>query len=87
MSTTQMDIIATREYEKNGEKKTAYTRIGTAFATKNGDGWQLLFDALPAHGKALMMPPKPRDDTARQSKPAPSNYGAPSYEDDDTIPF
>lgn len=63
----RMDILATRSYTtRDGEVKTAFTRIGTAWATRNG-GWQLVFDALPlaamndkgaVETRALMMPPK-----------------------------
>jgi len=64
--TERMDILATRSYAKDGETKTAFTRIGVAFATKNG-GWSLVFEALPIASlsdkgtietRALMMPPR-----------------------------
>ena len=64
--TERMDILATRSYVKDGETKTAFTKIGVAFATKNG-GWSLVFEALPIASlsdkgtietRALMMPPK-----------------------------
>lgn len=76
MATDRMDLLATRTV---GDK-TYYTRIGVAFATKNG--WSLSFEALPVpqlrdgkiETRVLMVPPKPRDQ--------PTGYAP-----DDDIPF
>lgn len=86
----RMDLLATRPYQKDGETRTAFTKIGVAFATKNG-GWSLSFEALPLPSlndkggietRVLMMPPKPRDEANAHSPGGPS--GA-SHDDD--IPF
>lgn len=42
------DLLVVREDDKG---KAWWTRIGTAFENRNGDGFQLLFDALPVVGK------------------------------------
>lgn len=43
----RLDAMTPRSYtDKNGEVKTAWTRIGSAFATKQG-GWSIRLDALP----------------------------------------
>lgn len=64
--TERMDLLATRSYQKDGETKTAFTKIGVAFSTKNG-GWSLSFEALPLPSlsdkgtietRVLMMPPR-----------------------------
>lgn len=80
--TDRMDILAIRSYAKDGETKTAFTKIGVAFATKTG-GWQLVFEALPIASlsdkgtietRALMKPPQPRD-------------GGSPASDTDSVPF
>jgi len=65
----RLDAIAVAEYtDRSGERKTRFTRIGSAFATQNG-GYAVVFDALPTPSidkdgklvtKMLLMPP--RDD-------------------------
>lgn len=67
----RMDLLSTRSYTtRDGEVKTAFTKIGVAFATKNG-GWSLSFEALPLPSlndkgqletRVLMMVPKPKSD-------------------------
>jgi hypothetical protein len=94
--TDRMDILSTRSYTtRDGEQKTAFTRIGTAWANKNGNGWSLTFEALPlptlndkgqVETRALMMPPK--QDGAQSSGPPAGGRRAPAYGDDsDGPPF
>lgn len=72
----RLDALVAREYEdRDGNKKTAFTKIGVAFAMKNG-GWSLSLEALPLptmgerglETRVLLMVPKPRDDAPRQSQ-------------------
>lgn len=70
----RMDAVVVRDYvTKDGEAKTAFTRIGTAWPTKNG--WRVVLDAMPlatlnsktnaVETSFLLMPPKgsaPSDD-------------------------
>jgi hypothetical protein len=61
----RLEAFSVRPYEKNGETKTAFTRIGIAWANRNG-GYRLSLDALPVasmnDGKLettiLLLPPK-----------------------------
>ncbi|GAO74246.1 hypothetical protein [Meiothermus ruber] len=41
------------EYEKDGERKTRWTRIGTALGNKKG--LTVLFNAYPTNGKAVVV--------------------------------
>lgn len=95
-----MDLLATRSYTtRDGETKNAFTKIGVAFATKNG-GWSLTFEALPLPSindkgqietRVLMMPPRQDSDAppARQPARRTNDTGLNSFNDtmDDTIPF
>jgi hypothetical protein len=37
--TDKYDLLITEDYEKNGEKKTAFNKVGVAFPMRNGDGF------------------------------------------------
>jgi hypothetical protein len=66
--TQRYDVMTSRSYEKDGETKTVWTKIGTMFATEKG--YRITFDALPVpqmyKGKievaASCFPPKPREE-------------------------
>ena len=46
--TTRLDALVVREYtDARGETKAAWTRIGTAFPSREGAGYTLVLDALP----------------------------------------
>jgi hypothetical protein len=61
------DALSVRNYiDRNGETKTAFTRIGTMFANSKG-GFSLTLDALPTPSlsdkgaietRILLVPPK-----------------------------
>lgn len=62
--TDRYDAVISRK-DKNG--KTRYTKIGAAFPAKNGDGFNIVLDALPmpnAEGQAWisLFVPKPKND-------------------------
>jgi hypothetical protein len=70
--TERLDAVCVRE--SNG--KSYFTRIGVAFPSRNGNGYSVLLDAMPAptegQFKILLMEPKARDDSApRQQTRAP----------------
>jgi hypothetical protein len=57
----RLDALSVRE--SNG--KSYWTKIGVAFPTKDGSGWNVLLDAIPAptdgQFKISLMVPKQRD--------------------------
>lgn len=93
----RLDVLLTREYQAGNETKTAYTKVGVAFATKNG-GWSVKMEAMPAPVDGMftfvLFPPKPRDDAGgRQNSGGQSRQGgysgggASQAADSDEIPF
>lgn len=66
MTTTRYDALTVRE--SNG--KSYFSKLGAMFPNKNGDGFTLLLDAVPASNEGqyriLLVTPKERDDN-RQS--------------------
>lgn len=66
--------------------KTYWCRIGTMFESKNGDGFNMVFDALPLPDKegrvaVIVRPPRPRDGEQTQA-PRNATDGV-----DDVVPW
>lgn len=86
------DLIVAREGK---EGKVYWTKVGSGFPARSGEGFSLLFDALPLPGKdgsvwVQMRIPQERTDSPRPQRAAQSvTSGAPprSMDDDDQIPF
>lgn len=82
----RMDALTVRE-DKNG--KGWFTKIGSAFPTRDGLGYSVLLDAMPAsvdgQYKIILTVPKPKDD----NRPSGGNSGGgrKSDPDEETIPF
>lgn len=60
--TDRLDALTVEEYEKNGQKQTAFTRVGVAWPLRNGPGYRVVLKAMPApkNGEytVLLMPPR-----------------------------
>lgn len=61
------DAVAVRKYQdRNGNEKTAYTNLGTAFPFRDKDGFTVRLNAFPApeggEYTILLFPPKPREE-------------------------
>ena len=72
--------------------KTFWCRIGTMFESKNGDGFNIVFDALPLPDKEgrvalIARPPRPKDDAPRQSQSYGQQGNRLSDQLDDAVPF
>lgn len=50
-------VHVTREYGEGKEAKTFWSRVGVAWKHKNGEGYNILLDAVPVDGKLVMLPP------------------------------
>lgn len=96
--TKYYEVTAIREYERNGETKKQYTRLGTAFPFKEGNGFSVVLDAVPApqdgQFRFMLFEPKPREGqgTQQSSQGSQQSYGEasggnPSNDIDDEIPF
>jgi hypothetical protein len=83
--TDRYDAVISRK-DKNG--KTRYTKIGAAFPAKQGEGINIVLDALPmpnAEGQAWisLFVPKAKDD----QEAAPQRKAGSTEEMNDEIPF
>jgi len=43
-----------RDYEKDGKKDSSWSRIGVAFAHKDGSGFDVNLDAVPVSGRVVL---------------------------------
>lgn len=97
--TERLDAIVAREYtDRDGNKKSSFTKIGVAFAMRNG-GWSISLEALPLptmgerglETRLLLMVPKPRDDAPRQERSSSYDRDDPRTQsrevDESEIPF
>lgn len=90
-------MIATDYVTSNGDSKTRWTKIGTAWPAKQGAGFSIVLDALPLPSmsrdgklecRILLREPLPaRDDAPRTERAQSSPRRAPVDDDLDQIPF
>lgn len=67
----RLDALTVRE--NNG--KSYFTKVGAAFANRDGKGWTVLLDAMPAptdgQFKIMLREPLPRDGAPARQQAAP----------------
>jgi hypothetical protein len=49
-----------REYEKNGEPESDWTRIGAAWQHRDGEGFDIHLEAFPVSGRVTLRKYKPK---------------------------
>lgn len=89
--TTRYNLTSPR---KRGDK-TYWQAVGSAFPSKNGEGFQLIFDALPlpdADGRVMVLMSPPREDnrdSGMSSRAQASDRAQRPAHDDlgDEVPF
>lgn len=91
--TDRYDALAVRRYkDRQGNEKSLFTTIGTAWPMKEKDGFTVRLNAVPAPTEGefviLLLPTKPRDDSrsSGQSRGDDQSRGF-SRDLDDDIPF
>lgn len=77
----RLDALAVRE--SNG--KSYFSRIGVAFANKDGKGWSVLLDAIPAptdgQFKIMLREPLPKDGQRGGQGGANNNFATDADDD------
>lgn len=97
--TKHLDAVVAREYtDRDGNKKSSFTKIGAAFPMRNG-GYSVSLDALPLptmgerglETRILLMVPKAKEDrparVAQDRDDPRTSYGDGADDLDDEIPF
>jgi len=49
-----------RDFEKDGERQSSWTRIGVVFAHRDGNGWDVVLEALPVNGRIAIRKTQPK---------------------------
>ena len=67
-------------YAVNGEGKSAFwVKLGAAWKHREGDGFNLVLQALPLNNRLVLLPPKEQDETiptrAAATPPGPQPIG------------
>lgn len=61
---TRYDVLSPHEYTQGEEKKTSWTRVGAAFKTNDGEGFNIeLTPNLAVSGRLVIREYKPRTET------------------------
>lgn len=91
----RLDAMVARDYtDRDGNKKTQWTKIGAAWPRKDG-GWAITLEALPLPSmgergletRVMLMPPK-RDRAPADTHPNQFRTEQAPYEDlDSDLPF
>ena len=50
-----------KEYTVGRELRSAWNRVGAVFAHKDGEGFDIMLDALPVDGRLTLRKPKPEE--------------------------
>ena len=79
-----MEIYAIKEYEKNGEKKSVWIRIGTAFENKDGS-LNLFFDTFPVNKDIKTIQVREKTEKPKEGKGA-HGFTAQELQPDSDIP-
>ena len=54
------DVLSAQDYDdNNGDKKTSWLKIGSAFDSKDGQSIMIKMQAVPVNGEAVLRRPKP----------------------------
>lgn len=79
MANDRMDVVSFKENTKTG--KTFAVRLGSAVASKKGDGWNLYLDAIPApvDGQYRLSVVPPRERAQREPGQDDGDDGRPPF--------
>ena len=79
--TERLDALSVRE--KDG--KSYWNRIGVAFPAKEGPGWTIFLDAMPAptdgQFKIMLRPPRDKDEAPKKSYASKDRVSRPAFDD------
>lgn len=58
----RMDAFLVEEYEVQGEKRSTWNKIGTAWPHADGKGFRVVLKAVPVDGVVVLRLPEPKND-------------------------
>lgn len=57
----RLDAFLVEEYEAQGEKRSSWSKIGSAWPHTDGKGFRLVLKAIPTDGVVVLRIPEARD--------------------------
>ena len=58
---------AVREFEKDGQKESCWTKVGVVFAHGDGRGFDIMLEAMPLSGRITVREPVEKDESKVQN--------------------
>lgn len=58
----RLDAFQVEEFEVNGEKRSSWNKVGTAWPHADGKGFRLVLKAFPTDGVVILRAPEPKED-------------------------
>lgn len=49
------------DFEQDGKRRSNWLRVGAAFEHKDGEGFDIVLDALPVNGRVSLRKPKSKE--------------------------
>lgn len=59
-----LTAYSVRDFEKDGQTQSSWTRVGIAFAHRDGNGFDVVLDAIPVNGRIALRKSKPKSEPA-----------------------
>ena len=57
----RLDAFVVEEFEVNGEKKSSWSKIGSAWPHADGNGFRLVLKATPVDGVVILRKPEAKE--------------------------
>lgn len=57
----RLDAFVVDEFEQNGEKKSSWNKIGTAWPHSDGNGYRVVLKAIPTDGVLVLRCPETKE--------------------------
>jgi hypothetical protein len=63
-SAPTLTAYTVREFEKDGQTQSSWTRVGIAFAHRDGNGFDIILEAIPVNGRIALRKSEPKSQRA-----------------------
>lgn len=57
----RLDAFVVDEFEQNGEKRSTWNKVGSAWPHQDGAGYRLVLKAIPVDGVVILRKPEPKE--------------------------
>lgn len=61
-TTPRLDAFVVDEYEAQGEKRSHWSKVGSAWPHSDGKGYRVVLKAIPTDGVVILRTPEAKED-------------------------